>query len=534
MMFGTEFYPTPPELIDKMLAKVDFEDDIKTVLEPSAGKGDIASRIREKRNSEYYEKISIDTIELDENLRHILKGNKFNVVHDDFLSFQTFKRYDLVVMNPPFSDGDKHLMKALEVMKYGGQIVCLLNAATLRNPYTMLRKELVKRLEELNADIEYLPEAFAGAERKTDVEIAMISVTLPKTLGENIILEHLKKATPIAEDEAVPFNQIIPDDYIQGLVSQYNAELAAGMALLNSYWGMSYLMLPSKNNARYSTGRIIELNVCGGKKGSDTRNRYLESVRYKYWEELFGSKKIRTRLTSNLQETLSSKLDEFMDYDFSFFNISQLLMELSKQTDKGIESTILELFDDFVRYSMDDKTNVHLYSGWKTNSCFKVGKKVIIPYLSAWGSFSSCYSPNSYKVTERLADIEKVFDFLDGNRTTDVNLDYVLKDAKANGVSRGIPTKYFLISFYKKGTCHLEFLNLDLLKKFNLFGSQRKNWLPPNYGKKAYTDLSSEERAVVDAYEGRESYDLMMKDRDYYLVKENSFAMLGAGMGTQN
>lgn len=47
-------------------------------------------------------------------------------------------------------------------------------------------------------------------------------------------------------------------------------------------------------------------------------------------------------------------------------------------------------------------------------------------------------------------------------------------------------------------------------------------------------DLSPEERAVVDVYEGRESYDLMMKDRDYYLANESGFAMLGAGPETQN
>lgn len=533
MMLGTEFYPTPSELIDKMLAKVSFEN-VRSVLEPSAGKGDIASRIRERHSPRHRAKMSIDTIEIDENLRHILKGNKFNVVHDDFLSFRTFKRYDLIVMNPPFSEGDKHLMKALNLMKHGGQIVCLLNAATLRNPYTMLRKELVKRLEELDGDIEYLPGAFAEAERKTNVEIAMVKVVLPKMLGQNIILDHLKKAAPLEEEEAAAPNQIIPGDRIHGLVCQYNAELAAGMALLDSYQGMSHLLLRSKNHGVYSSGSIVEFNIRGGKDGSDTRNKYLEAVRYKYWEELFSSDEIRNRLTSNLQEELSSRLDEFMDYDFSFFNIFQLLMDLSKQTSNGIENTILKLFDDFIRYSMEDKTNVHLYNGWKTNSCYKVGRKVIVPYLQAWDEHFGSYRPESYTLMRRLADIEKVFDFLDGKRTMDISLRGALEDAKANGVSRGIPTKYFLISFYKKGTCHLEFLNPDLLKKFNLFGSQRKNWLPPNYGKRAYADLSPEERAVVDVYEGRESYDLMMKDRDYYLANESGFAMLGAGPETQN
>lgn len=36
----SEFYPTPTELVQKMLECVDFKK-VKTILEPSAGKGDI-------------------------------------------------------------------------------------------------------------------------------------------------------------------------------------------------------------------------------------------------------------------------------------------------------------------------------------------------------------------------------------------------------------------------------------------------------------------------------------------------------------
>ena len=46
-MFPKEFYPTPQNLIDKMLCDIDFSM-IKSVLEPSAGKGDIAEALREK------------------------------------------------------------------------------------------------------------------------------------------------------------------------------------------------------------------------------------------------------------------------------------------------------------------------------------------------------------------------------------------------------------------------------------------------------------------------------------------------------
>ena len=75
----------------------------------------------------------------------------------------------------------------------------------------------------------------------------------------------------------------------------------------------------------------------------------------------------------------------------------------------------------------------------------------------------------------------------------------------------------------------LEFLDMDLLKKFNLFGSQRKNWLPPSYGKKAYKDLEPEEKAVVDAYEGKASYESTLKNKDYFFVKDGGLLMLGGG-----
>lgn len=109
----TEFYPTPETLIVKMLSGLDA-DQINSVLEPSAGKGDIAEAVTAllQQGSYYGDEKSrnkIDCIELDENLRHILKGKKYRVVHDDFLNYQTGKRYDLIIMNPPFSAGDKHL-----------------------------------------------------------------------------------------------------------------------------------------------------------------------------------------------------------------------------------------------------------------------------------------------------------------------------------------------------------------------------------------------------------------------------------------
>ena len=69
--------------------------------------------------------------------------------------------------------------------------------------------------------------------------------------------------------------------------------------------------------------------------------------------------------------------------------------------------------------------------------------------------------------------------------------------------------------------------NEELLKKLNIFGSQQKKWLPPAYGKKTYAEMSADERAVVDEFEGEISYRKTMENADYYIYNpESSIKML--------
>lgn len=121
-----DFYPTPKKLINKMLEAIDFKT-VSNILEPSAGKGDIVEGIKNKiksiKSNNYFAREAnwdIDCIEIDEDLRHILTGKGLRIIHDDFLTYNGFKKYDLIIANFPFSQGDKHLLKALELIENGG------------------------------------------------------------------------------------------------------------------------------------------------------------------------------------------------------------------------------------------------------------------------------------------------------------------------------------------------------------------------------------------------------------------------------
>ena len=194
-----DFYPTPDNLAWEMVHSLEteihgFRRFPSPVLEPSAGDGALARQIHTtsgiyhdpktgKVRREYLdrlEKVDLDCIELSSDLRAKLKKDDFRVVHDDFLTFRPCKKYAAIVMNPPFSAGAAHLLKALDVMKDGGKIRCLLNAETIRNPCTNERKELAAQLEKLNATVKYIPDAFKNARRAARVEVALVSVDIPE------------------------------------------------------------------------------------------------------------------------------------------------------------------------------------------------------------------------------------------------------------------------------------------------------------------------------------------------------------------
>ena len=467
-----EFYPTPENVVLKMLEGLDFSK-VDSVLEPSAGKGNIADVVAKKIESRSYyvtEKQArsyLDCIEIDENLRHILSDKGYRVVHDDFLTFHTQKRYSLIIMNPPFSRGDEHLMKALDLVKDGGTVVCLLNAETIRNRCTNLRKLLFSKLTEMGANITYITDAFADSERKTGVEIALIKVNIPEAERESFIFEGLKKKK--YEEQSGDCNDLVAGDFIDQIIKQFEVECEAGVKLINEYNAMKPYILSSFDANDY-TKPIIELKV--GKYDYSV-NKYVELVRKKYWEALFANKKFTGKLTSDLYHELMDKVGELSDYDFSRYNIGRIQIEILKKVNQGVNDAILKLFDKLsAQYSWypECSNNIHYYNGWASNSAHKINSKVIIPMNGAFSSYSCDKSKlDVYVICEVLQDLEKSLSYLDTGIVDDSYslYDRISAHSKA-GITKNIPLKYFECTFYKKGTCHIKFTNLDLLEKLNI------------------------------------------------------------------
>ena len=587
-----EFYPTPPALIDKMLDGIDW-NYISTILEPSAGKGNILKEIAKRAKGK-----NVDAIEYDDNLRQILQWNfskdrlneikveekKFlekcgykcyeeritgwyyfdnieskylpipesnftemkkyenqkkeffsegiHIVAKDFLTYEPFKQYDLIIMNPPFSNGDRHLLKAIKMQEdFGGNIVCLLNAETIRNPFTQSRKYLAELLEKYNAQIEFIENGFTTAERKTDVEVALVKIVIPPRKEESTIYEHFKNEEHYEEFNTDEKTEIEVTDFLKSIINRYKIEIKSGLELIKLYNDLSPYLRPSFDNETNLYGyNLIRLMDKSG-HNPITVNTYVKSVRNKYWTALLTNKKVTGQLTSTLQGEYRKKVATYEEYDFSEFNIKMLLNDMNAHIKKGIEEEIDKMYDRLTEehtYYPECSKNKHLYDGWKTNKAWKIDKKVIIP---VYGIFDEFYNkPRAYKAYDVLSDIERILNFFDGNLTADVNLKETIESYFNQGTMKNIPCKYFKATFYKKGTCHLVFTCPELIKRFNIYAAKHRGWLPPSYGKKTYEQMDEEEKKVIDDFQGKEDYNIVLSKPEYYLnapIKQNVLMIEG-------
>jgi hypothetical protein len=129
------YFPTPRPVVERMIALARLQAG-ETVLEPEAGSGNIAEPVRDHG-------AEVDTVEWNYSLRELLTIKGFPVIGDDFLEMTpNGKRYDVVLMNPPFekkADID-HIRHAVNFLKEGGRLVSVMGAGAFHNSDTKSRE----------------------------------------------------------------------------------------------------------------------------------------------------------------------------------------------------------------------------------------------------------------------------------------------------------------------------------------------------------------------------------------------------------
>lgn len=527
-MTNPDFYPTPNHLIERMWKKVD-KSRLSYVLEPQAGDGAIAEYVK-KSNYNFV----LHVIEKDPRLCEILRGKDLNLIDYDFLTYSGMDKYDLIIMNPPFSNGDEHLLKAIDIL-YSGQIVCLLNAETLRNPYTNSRKDLITKLKALNAEIEFIQDAFLTAERKTPVEIALIYIDIKRDIKTDLFIE-----VENARDSEVCLDSgaLVSNNKIEALVTEFeHVRHIVTETILGFYRNhrdvSKFIDIEIKNKNNQARDKADESDLTQLVKTK--LNIALKNIRIEYWRKLLDVDFIEKKLTKKKMDEFNANLQKNSLMDFSEANVRTFVVNLAINYEKILAEAVMDLFDRFtVRSAYHEEfisDNIHYFNGWKTNKAFYVNKRLVINM--GYGAFVEQYSMKSPKPWRSrldwalkwdMDDFDKVCNYFDGRKEYTSLYDAIV-EAFRNDQYSDIESTYFIAKCHKKGTMHIRFKDDDILRRFNVMACRGKGWLPQDYGSKKYSEMTNEEKAVVEEFEGRKPYELKVSN---FLFHKGTYLQIAA------
>lgn len=514
MKSNPNFYPTPNSLIQKMISRIDF-DDVTYILEPSAGAGHIVDALNKLHGSH---KMDIKCIEIDPELQTYLRGKKYNVIDSDFLQFNSSLSFDLIIANFPFSDGEHHLLKAIDIL-FSGQIVCLLNAETLKNPYSNYRIQLNSKLKELCAEITFLTHTFMQAERPTRVEVALIYIKKEAHVETEVFNELKKDKEETIKVET--FYELENADSIGNLVKNYEIEKELVIGQIISFYKnysrvSKYLDLKIESDFRSDHADVLfkpstrdNLTLIMKEKV----NFATAALKFSYWKKVLDLPEIKNRLPTKQRDSFFSALEGFIQMEFSESNIRSVAIYLIDSFPKNIKSAVEDLFNEFTSRAIRSQEsgwgyeeyskNIHYFNAWATNDGFKINKKVIVPFyteINFTGGMSISYKQRGF-----LHDLDIVISYFSAKKLTRSS-ESLVEEALKNGQNRDIKNEYFKMSVFKKGTIHIEFLDEDILRRFNIEACKLKNMLPMDYATKDYNSLQEKDKNLVKSFEGEKNY----------------------------
>lgn len=483
-MFNKEFYPTPKPLVRKMLKPFLEGKSLngKTILEPSAGKGDILDFIKD--NTDKYDEPTIYCIEQNEELKEILKGKNFDVIGNDFLTFNEDLFFDFIIMNPPFSNGDEHLLKAIEIAD-DTEIICLLNAETILNPCTNRRKLLLQQIKQYGT-FEIIDDAFTEAERKTKVQTALVRLKVVKESQKfNFDFKQDKKER-IKFDTDFIDNGIARQDTIGNMMLRFEDAK-------KSYVEFIEARAKFEHYSRQLINKGIEDLTTNEGSPEKQYNHYVKRVKFCLWNDIIKELNLERYMTDAVSRNFNKYIQQQASMSFNHENVEQLFYFIFNNRTNILEQAITDVFDRLTsNYYSENRMYVE---GWKTNDRYKINKRIILPNAISFGSYCSSYDLKEYGSTfstnfstdRSYRDIDKVLCYITGREFEATLTIYDALNNLFNKIGKiktgdkfdnTTESEFFEIKIFKKGTMHLKFKDERLWKEFNLRACADKNWLP--------------------------------------------------------
>lgn len=478
-----DFYPTPPEVIARMIGTARLSG--KTVLEPSAGKGDLCDALAAEGATVHYCENHPDLA--------LIAARKAKLIARDFLSLnaEQVSHIDSIYMNPPFSQGAAHILHAWEIAPPGCHIVALCNAQTLENRHTRERMRLSHVVRQYGRT-EGLGRCFGGAERQTAVEVSMITLYKPGAADDFGNFFTLDDDEPLAEGPGLMSHNLVRE-----AVQRYVNAVRLYESVMDAAVEMNALV------SEFHVGKIVF--TCT--EGEKVRNReyFQKDLQKSAWQWIFRKMDMEKYTTRRLRSDINKFVEQQQQHvPFTMNNIYAMLRMVGGTHEDRMNKAVLDVFD---RVTGHYHENRYAVEGWKTNSHYLVGQKFILPGMTSEGSSRLEVSHSSHNV-DLVEDMVKALCYLQGRDYGGIGTmwQFFHRSSRNPQTGRDDYARYeyntwyewgfFRFKGYKKGTMHFQFLDEKVWAVFNQHVARLLGYpLPESIRRKARPESGPNQRS---------------------------------------
>jgi predicted RNA methylase len=456
-IFNPDHYPTPAEVAAEMLDSLDLRG--KTVLEPSAGSGNLVRECLERGAAEVIwcepEK-QLRSIIYGMNGRHIYLLNDFLRVEADFVS-----HVDLIVMNPPFSADEAHILHAWEIAPPGCEIVALCNWNTVCDEYVHrltqrtgsgLKKQLAYVVNAYGSR-ENLGECFATAERPTRVSVGLVRLTKP---GSCAGADEFDGFFLGPDDIEAQGEGLIPYRRSRDIVNRYveacrlfDQQVAIGVqmrSVLDGFFGKDL---------------GLQVTVEGAPL---TRNRFRKDLQKAAWQHVFAEFLPAQLATSQLAKDINAFVEKQSQIPFTERNLYRMLQIVAGTQDQRVDRAVEQAIDNLTKHTKENRFDVE---GWVTNSGYMLNRRFIRADMAepSWRGHNVNVKTYGSQADE-ISDLIKALCFITGRPYAEVGQ----PTKPADGIfwaGAWYEWGFFRFKAHKKGTVHFEFLDSEVWAMVN-------------------------------------------------------------------
>ena len=331
---------------------------------------------------------------------------------------------------------------------------------------------------------ENLGDCFSNAERKTGIDIGLIKLYKPITSG-NFEFDGFF----MDEDEFEAEGEgIMQYNEVRALVNRYVYVMKALDVVKSQIDNINH-------NTKGINLSAIEMKIGYNDSVSDKQS-FSKVLQKQSWNHIFNKMNFQKFVTSGVMNDINKFVETQTKVPFTMKNIYKMLEIIVGTRHETFKRALEEAIDNFTKHTHENRFGVE---GWKTNSGYMLNKKFIVENIAGYEYSSDLRVKYDTYGLRKIDDLVKVLCNIVGTDYNTIgsihrfnynNTREKIEEVKPNEKLFDLETNtwyhwhFFHVKFFKKGTMHIKFNDLNDWYVLNKAYGELKGFALPESHKK--------------------------------------------------